>query len=93
MLTLLKEIWGFLIEIWNNEGRPRAMSLLDVWRVCLHFPVGVFAGWLIFELPVLGVVFSVGFLTYEIVEDWRIADRGYKDIMGFLVGMAVISIL
>lgn len=84
---------NFLKELWNNEGRPQAMSLLDIWRVVLHFPVGCFAGWLISVMPVIGVVFSLGFLTYEVVEDWRIADRGYKDIFGFLLGIAVISVI
>ena len=70
------------------------MSRQDIIRAVLHFPAGCLASWLvIFVSPVLGIIFSFGFLTYEIVEDWRIKDRGYKDIFGFLIGFALTSIV
>ena len=80
-------------ELWRNEGRPAAMSILDIWRAVLHFPVGCFAAWLIYVLPAIGIVFSISFLAYEVVEDWRIKDRGYKDIFGYLVGIGVMSVV
>jgi hypothetical protein len=32
-------------------------------------------------------------LTYEVVEDWRIRDRGFHDIYGFLIGVGIFGIL
>lgn len=69
------------------------MSKSDIMRAALHFPAGCFAAWLTSVAPISGVIFSFGFLTYEVVEDWRIRDRGYKDIFGFLVGFAVMFII
>jgi len=43
--------------------------------------------------PVMGVVLSFGFLFYEAIEDWRIKDRGYRDVFGFLIGYSVIGVL
>ena len=83
----------WLKKITYNEGRPPPMSLLDIWRAVLHCPVGAFACWFIYVFPVAGTVFAFGFLTYEVVEDWRIKDRGYKDIFGFLAGMAIMGIV
>ena len=61
----------------------------DIRRAVLHFPVGVFAAWLASVAWVLCLVFSAGFLTYEVMEDWQIADRGYRDVFGFLIGVGV----
>ena len=83
---------NWIKKLWYNEGRPQPISILDLWRIVLHFPVGCFIGWVILQSPVVGVVLAVGFLTYEVVEDWRIADRGYKDIFGFLFGIGAIFI-
>lgn len=82
-----------LKELWQNEDRPPAFTALDVFRALLHLPVGVFAGWLIIEVTALGIVFSLGFLTYELCEDWRISDRSYKDIFGYLIGLAIAGLL
>ena len=64
-------------------------GIYDIRRALLHAPVGVLAAWLCFSLSAIGTPFFIGFLVYEIVEDWRIKDRGYKDILGFLWGFAV----
>ena len=69
------------------------MNKADIARAAIHFPVGVFAAWLATVASVLCLVFGIGFLTYEILEDWRIADRGYKDVFGFLVGFGAGAIL
>ena len=69
------------------------MKRADLARAALHFPVGVFAAWLSMVSGVLCGVFSAGFLTYEIIEDWRIKDRGYKDVFGFLIGVGAGAIL
>ena len=59
----------------------------------IHFPVGLLAGLLTTVNPVMGVVLSSGFLFYEALEDWRIKDKGYRDVFGFLIGYGLIGIL
>ncbi len=68
------------------------MSFRYIKTYVIHFPVGCFAVLFISFMPIAGAVFSFGFLVYEIAEDWRIKDRGYKDIFGYLVGMALTGI-
>ena len=59
----------------------------DFIRGLMHFPVGLFAAWLICVTPLVGVLFAVGFMFYEALEDWRIDDLSYKDMFGFLIGL------
>ena len=59
----------------------------------VHFPIGLLAGLLTITNPVMGVVLSFGFLFYEALEDWRIKDRGYRDVFGFLIRYGVIGVL
>lgn len=69
--------------------RKKRLSISsDTKRAALHFPVGVFTAWLGTFTPVVCAVFGLGFLVYEVSEDWRIKDRSYKDIFGFLAGIA-----
>ena len=68
------------------DGSRCPMNKADIARAALHFPVGVFAAWLSAVAWVMCLTFSIGFLTYEVAEDWRTKDRGYKDVFGFLVG-------
>jgi len=89
-VEIMKEM-SWLKEIWNNEGRPRFMSALDIWRAVIHLPIGGFAAWLISDDPVGGSIFAIGFLVYQVVEDWRIKDKGYKDIFGYLIGFGLVS--
>ena len=77
-------------KVANNYLRlERVNGIYDIKRALLHAPVGALAAWLCFNLPAIGTPFFIGFLVYEIAEDWRIKDRGYKDILGFLWGFAV----
>ena len=57
----------------------------------VHFPVGLLAGLLTTVNPMMGMVLSFGFLFYEGIEDWRIKDRGYRDVFGFLIGYGLIG--
>ena len=61
----------------------------SLYRAALHFPVGAFSAWLIFVHPVHGILLCVGWLAYEVLEDWRLADRSYLDVAGFLWGFGV----
>lgn len=65
----------------------------DGFRAVLHFPVGVFTAWLGVRTPMICLVFGLGFLVYEALEDWRIKDRGYKDVFGYLIGIAAGSVI
>jgi len=69
-------------------------------RVALHFPVGLFVvaaiclpsllGFsflLTIGLITSGVLAGTGFLAYEIMQDWRKADQGYKDVLGYVAGI------
>ncbi len=58
----------------------------DLKRFLLHLPAGVLAAVLCDYSWGLGIPFFAGFLTYQVVEDWRICDSSYKDILGFLTG-------
>jgi len=62
-------------------------------RFWLHFPVGVICAWLVFQVPFTGFIASLGFMFYEILEDWRIADQSYKDMLGFLWGFISVSLI
>ena len=69
------------------------MTRSDLARAALHFPVGLVTAGLGIWNPMLCLVFGLGFLAYEALEDWRIRDRSYKDVLGYLVGIVVGSFL
>ena len=58
-------------------------------RAGLHVPVGVLMAWLLRQEQVLGTIFALYFLVYELSEDWRIRDKAYKDLCGALIGLAL----
>lgn len=63
--------------------------VFDLKRAALHFPVGLFVAWLSqVNVPVCYLL-GVGFLVYEVAEDWRVGDRSFLDIYGYLVGLGV----
>lgn len=55
-------------------------------RFFLHMAMGMFTGALLWGWGLAGILMFLGFLAYEVVEDWRIRDRSYRDIFGFLWG-------
>lgn len=59
-------------------------------RVLLHIPLGLltvlfgcYVGWW------LAIIFAVGFLVYEVDEDWHIGNGAWFDIKGFLWGLGI----
>lgn len=56
-------------------------------RAALHFPVGLFVAWLSYVNVPVCVLLGTGFIIYELAEDWRIKDRGFLDIIGYLFGL------
>ena len=60
----------------------------DRWRLVLHIPCGI-ANALMFGIcEPAGVVFSVGFMLYEVAQDLHHGDRCYPDLAGWLWGLA-----
>lgn len=58
-------------------------------RFWMHFPLGLLAAFFLVVIPATGIIFAASFLAYEIIQDWRKHDSSYKDVIGYLVGMAV----
>lgn len=60
----------------------------------IHVLVGVLTVLSIYVSPVFPVLGFVGFIIYELDEDWHISDYAYKDIREFMVGFfATISVI
>jgi len=75
------------------------MTPLDIFRVILHIPVGLIDGWFLgqgntgnFGFVAIGLVLAYGFFKYELNEDRHEKDKAFKDIMGFLIGLALFGI-
>jgi len=67
----------------------------DEWkRVLIHMPVGLitvvlgcFVAWW------LGPLFGIGFLIYEVDEDWHLRNGAWKDIKGWLWGLGITGLI
>lgn len=59
----------------------------DLVRTLMHVPVGLIAGLAVLVHPVLALLIGMAFLSYEILEDWRIGDHSYIDLNGFVFGV------
>ena len=60
-----------------------------IYRLFLHVPVGIITSFLFLVNPSLTIIFGIGFLVYELDQDWRIEDSAYADIYGWLVGIVI----
>ncbi len=58
-------------------------------RAILH---GLLFGILVFVNVHLAWGFMIPFIIYEVLEEWRIADHSYNDMLGVLIGVGVIAI-
>lgn len=58
-------------------------------RALLHLPVGIFTVFCGYVNWSCAIIFFLGFMAYEITEDWRIKDGAYIDIFGYLIGLAL----
>ena len=61
----------------------------DLSRFLLHVPVGMLAAKMLRDDPPMGAVFSGMFALYEVAENQDIQDQLWKDVNGFLGGMAL----
>jgi hypothetical protein len=62
------------------------------WRLFIHIPVGMAAVAMGLVSPVLGVGLGAYFGLYELAQDWRKKDCGYKDIAGFAWGLGIAGV-
>lgn len=59
----------------------------------LHVPVGAVTVALLEAHAALAVIFFLGFMVYELNEDWRIRDYAFVDIAGYLWGLALAGLV
>ena len=69
------------------------MTKLDWERFWIHLPLGIVCALLAYYLPVLGILAFVGFLIYEVIQDWRIHDLSFKDVLGFTSGFIATGVI
>lgn len=66
----------------------------DAIRWAIHLPIGGTIAYTILKIdPVLGVVVAVFFLAYEVMEDWRVRDRSFKDVFGALIMLIAVGFI
>ncbi len=65
-----------------------------VFRALLHIPIGILNAVISLSfVPIASILLFVGFMIYEISEDWRIKDGAYLDVFGWLIGYSSIFII
>ncbi len=66
------------------------MAIIPSWpRFLLHVPVGVLAGEMLRDHPPVGAAFTAMFALYEYAEHGDIGDMLWKDVNGYLAGVAL----
>ena len=63
--------------------------MMSLKRVLLHVPVGLAAVFLAWVNPALSAVFGLGFVAYEVIQEIREPNKGWRDISGFLWGVVI----
>ena len=58
-------------------------------RLLIHIPVGAFNAWLLHDATMTGIIFSLGFMVYELDECLHLKDQAWRDIKGYLWGLAI----
>ena len=76
----------------SDDWRRGIWSSLDWKRFWLHFFVGIVCAFLIERNPTSGIIMSLAFFFYEFMEDWRINDMSFKDVLGWLWGFGILSL-
>lgn len=56
-----------------------------------HYLAGGITGWIGMDNPILALVLIIGFLGYEIWQAYRLEDKGYLDIIEFVVAMFIVA--
>jgi len=58
-------------------------------RALIHVPVGAFNAWLLQDATPTGVIFFAAFMIYQLDECLHIKDQAWRDIKGYLWGLAI----
>ena len=61
----------------------------ELYRVLLHIPVGLLTCLLCYVHWGLALIFTGGFLVYEVNEDRHLSDQAWKDLKGFCWGLGI----
>lgn len=59
----------------------------------MHIPHGIIIVWLAHLIPVLGLCWFIGFMLYELNQDYHTRDQAHVDIFGCLVGIVIGGII
>jgi len=64
-------------------------------RILQHIPVGVGNIGVFLFNPYAGILFGVGYLTYQLTQaiHYRFKDKAWQDIAGWLWGLAIAGII
>lgn len=66
---------------------------IRVIRALIHVPLGLLQGYASRISWNLSLTFCLCFLTYEVIEDWRIHDKSFNDILGYLIGLGAYIVI
>ena len=65
------------------------MSLLDPFKKLAHYVWGFLTALVAPAAPVLSAIMFIGFIVYELDEEWHIRDKSYRDIQEMLTGLGI----
>lgn len=68
------------------RGKAMRRKLIGI---ALHLPIGLAIVALAYINSMLALIFALGFLSYEITQEWRQPGKGWYDIAGALWGIAI----
>lgn len=69
------------------EPRREITSAEKTKRLIMHLPHGIGMSVFVIWNPFLGALFMLVCVYYQSIEDWRIDDRSYIDVRGYLAGI------
>lgn len=96
IFTRKREFRKMQVEIREHKWWGRWLNRLrgkSWWRYLIHIPHGVGAAWALFVFPFIGIGWLVLIIAYQYLEDWRIEDKSYIDMRGYMIGYAIVSVI
>lgn len=82
-----KQKHGYWIEAGTEMDKVKSR-----YRIMIHIPVGGITVYLLSVSVHLAWIMFIGFMLYELNEDWHREDNAWKDIKGYLWGLALAGI-
>ncbi len=65
------------------------MNPLTSLKKLAHYAWGLLTALVALVAPVLSALMFLGFIVYELDEEWHIRDKSYNDIREMLIGMGI----